>query len=83
MATDNVTPICPSTDEPDAFDGIYDRMQQELDALRCVRVILGLSGEIDADDDLSAARGLLHRSWQALDDLHSALATWHMRERAP
>jgi len=83
MAARNLTPIRPSTDEPDAFDGIYDRMQHELDALRCVRVVLSMSGEIDADEDLSAARGVLHRSAQALDDLHSALETWRMRERAP
>jgi hypothetical protein len=43
MSGDNATPI--RTDdreppEPDPFDGIYDRMQEQLDALRCVLSVI-------------------------------------------
>jgi hypothetical protein len=72
----------PDPPEPDAFDGIYDRMQDELNALLCVHAALN-DPHVDADDGLSAARGLLHRTFRELDRLHSELETWHMRERAP
>jgi hypothetical protein len=83
MSSDNVTPIRPAGPEsspPDQFDRIYDGIQAHLDALRCVHGVLAASGEIDQDEALSAARGLLHRTFRELDRLHSDLAQWHMAQ---
>lgn len=78
----NVTPIRP--DEPgqgsDAFDVIYDAMQDELAALRCVLSATEASALIDADEQLSAARSLLRRTFRRLDGLHSELAAWRMAD---
>lgn len=80
MATDNVTPIRPDPPEPDQFDRIYDGMQGQLDALRCVHAVLSFSGDVDDDEELAAARSLLHRSFRELDRLHSELEKWHMAQ---
>jgi hypothetical protein len=89
MATDNVTPIRPTPPtppEPDQFDRIHDGMQAQLDAVRCVETVLTSSTDIDVDEELAAARSLLHRAFRELDRLHTELEEWHMRagaERQP
>lgn len=60
MATDNVTPIR----QPDAdrdFDKIYGRFIEELNALRCVKVVI--DGECDqASEDLAPRQQLFRAS---------------------
>jgi hypothetical protein len=74
----NVTPIRP--DEPDqgsdAFDVIYDGMQHELAALRCVLNVVETSEVAAADEELAAALSLFRRTFRGLDRLHSELAAW-------
>jgi hypothetical protein len=82
MPTDDVTPIQPTDPEPSGqFEDIYDRMQDQLEALCCVRTAFDTAA-IEADEDLMAARGLLHRTYRELDRLHTELEVWHMRTRA-
>jgi hypothetical protein len=41
VATDKVTPICqPDADRDRAFDRTYGRFMEELNALRCVKVVI-------------------------------------------
>jgi hypothetical protein len=82
MATDNVTPVHPSASEPDdAFDGIYDQMQEQLDTLRCVLGIIEAT-DYEHDDKLTAAVVTFCRTYRRLDELHSAFADWHMATSA-
>jgi hypothetical protein len=57
------------------FDDLYDRMQAQLNALRCVGSALDTPA-IDGDEDLVAARGLFHQTFRELDRLHSEFETW-------
>jgi hypothetical protein len=81
MSTDNVTPIRPAGPVQDRFDDIYDSMQAQLNALRCVLAVLDTAETVDEDEDLAAARGLFHQTFRELDDLHSELAEWHKETR--
>jgi hypothetical protein len=79
--SDNVTPIRPDPPQPDdRFDRIYDGMQAQLDALRCASAVFAESGEVDCEEDLSAANSLLRRTILELDRLHTELADWHMAQ---
>ena len=61
------------------FDAIYNGMQAELSALQCVYATMDGPEAVDADERLSAARALLHRTLRELNRLHDELAAWHLR----
>jgi len=77
-----VTPIRPQAAAGVQFDALYDRMQEQLDALRCALSTLE-AYEARADDGLGAAIGLFSRTYQALNMLHDDLASWHMKAGRP
>ena len=80
----NVTPLRPGDGppprEPDAFDRIYDQMQAQIDSLVCVLATLEGS-DPECHPQVSAAVGLLGRTYQALDQLRVDLGDWRMGDQ--
>jgi|GEM_PF-4512717 len=79
--SEKVTPIRTGSAYPsgDQFDRIYDGIQAQLDALCCVRAVL-FAADIEADEDLTAARALLHRTFHELNRLHYELGEWRVAQ---
>lgn len=67
--------------QDDGFGKVHGALMEEMEALRCVRVVLRQES-LDAEE-LSAASSLLSRTVQRIDKLHMRLDAWHVRLVGP